>query len=53
MPKISFLGAMEIVQNFVHEQTDQPTDRQTKRPIEAPSRSLKTNGDGTVTVLGG
>ena len=41
MPKISFLGAMEVVQIFFDEPTDQPTNQPTKWLIEAPCRSLK------------
>ena len=44
MPKISFLGAMEVVQNFVHGPTDRPTDRQTDKATYRSSQpELKNN----------
>ena len=50
MPKISFIVAMDLVQNFflrkdrpTYRPTYRPTNGRTKRPIEAPSRSLKMN----------
>ena len=45
MPKISFLGAMEVVQNVVHGQTDRPTDRQTDKATYRSSQpELKNIG---------
>ena len=41
MPKITFLGAMEVIQNFVHGVTNRQIDRLTKQSIEAPSRRLQ------------
>ena len=39
MPKISFLGSMEVVQNLVHGQTGRPTDKATYRSSQS---ELKT-----------
>ena len=43
MPKISFLAAMEVVQNVVHGQTDRPTDKATYRSSQPELKNQNYN----------